>query len=398
MTTAKSADLASTESQPLAGIRVLDFTRVVSGPFGTLLLALMGAEVVKIEHPEGGDEARGFCGNEELASRGLGSTFLSLNAGKRSVALDLKEPENQQIVRRLVRDCDVVVENFRPGVMERLGLSYDHLKAERPDLIYCAISGYGQTGPEAQSAGYDGAIQAASGLMSITGFPDGPPTRVGIPVGDLFSGVSAAFAIVSALYQRNATGRGQFIDVAMLDSILFAMRNAVAWWNIGEREPRRLGNMAWTEIPASDVFLVRDRHLMITVNTEPQFRRLCAALGIEGLLEEERFKDWPARKANRAALRAAIEDALSQDDARSWERRLKKAGLAASVIGTVPEVLRHPQVAHRDLFLRLDGTKGLDGPIEVMNAPFKFLTGRLGTDRPPPALGEHTEEVLARYR
>jgi len=393
----EAADGNASRPSPLQGVKILDFTRVVAGPFATELLALMGADVIKIEHPDGGDEARGFCGNSELKALGMGSTFLSLNAGKRSVAIDLKNPESRGLIRDMIRQMDVVVENFRPGVMARLGLAYDDLKSLKRDLIYCSISGYGQTGPEASSAGYDGAIQAACGLMSITGFPDGSPTRVGIPVADIITGYGAAFAVSSALFQRAATGEGRYIDVAMFDSILCAMRSQVAWWNIGHTMPERLGNLAWTRIPASDVFAVRDRHLMITVNTEPQFRKLCDALGIADILGDPRFVDWPSRIENRHSLREAVEKALSGDTAENWERRLKAAGLAAAVIKAIPQALEHPQIAHRELLMTLHGTKKLDRPIDIVNLPFALRGSRLGTDRPPPALGEHTDEVLAQF-
>lgn len=382
--------------QPFEGIRVLDFTRVISGPFATQLLALLGADVIKFEKPGSGDESRHFCCNPDLLAQGMGSGFLSVNGGKRSVALDLKNPDNRKVVLKMVGTADVVVENFRPGVMGRLGFGYDDLKAIKSDIVFCSISGYGQKGPAAKLAGYDGAVQALSGLMSITGHPQCGPTRVGVPVVDMCSGYVGALAIASALFRRACTGQGQFIDVSMFDVSLSTMRSAVAWWQAGGESTLR-GNQAWTRIPTSDTFHASDGLFMVVANNDQQLRILLNILDRENILEDPRFKDWPSRVENGLALRAILEERFATDTADNWERRLGDAGLAVATIRTIPEAMEHPQLPHRDFLLKMDGAKGIDGPITLFNAPFMCTEDGPGMDRPPPSLGEHTAEVLAEF-
>ncbi|WP_316978270.1 CaiB/BaiF CoA transferase family protein [Shumkonia mesophila] len=383
-------------SRPFKGIRILDFTRVISGPFATQLLATLGADVIKIEKPGTGDEARHFCCNPDLLAHGMASGFLSVNAGKRSVTLNLKSAEVRDLVRTMARSADVVVENFRPGVMDRLGLGYDDLKAVKPDIVYCAISGFGQTGPASGVAGYDGAVQALSGMMSITGHPQCGPTRVGAPVIDMCSGYVAALAIASALFRRACTGQGQFIDVAMLDVNLSTMRSAIAWWQAGG-DPVLRGNQAWTRIPTSDSFHASDGQFMLTVNNDEQLRILLRTVQREDALDDPRFKDWPSRIENGLALRAILEERFATDTAHNWEQRLTDAGLAVAGIRTLPEAMEHPQLPYRNLLLKMDGAKGVDGPITLLNTPFMCMEDGPAIDRPPPGLGEHTAEVLAEF-
>jgi len=381
-------------SRPFENIRILDFSQVISGPYATELLALMGADVIKFERP-GGDETRTFCVNPDLLAKGLGSAYLSLNAGKRSVALDLKNPEAIEIVKRLVRNADVVVENFRPGTMARLGLGYDHLKTIKPDLVYCSISGFGQDGPGADSPAYDGAVQAASGIMSITGAPEHGPMRVGFPFSDVATGSAAALAIAGALMRKAVSGRGQYIDVAMVDASLSMMSPVIGYWLIGGELPGQIGNMAWSRRPTSDLFKTRDDYLMLVINREEHFLTFCETIGRPDLPADPRFADWPLRTQNRSALQAEITSALAADGAASWEVRMKAAGLAAARVASLRDVLESPQTAHRDMLLKLEGTAGLDRPITVLNTPFKYAEDPCGTDRPPPGCGQHTNEVLA---
>lgn len=381
-------------TKPFEGIRILDFSQVISGPYGTELLALQGADVIKFERPPFGDESRTFCLNPDLIARGTGSAYLSLNAGKRSMALDLKFPEAREIVLRMAADADVLVENFRPGVMARLGLDYKAIAEVRPDIIYCSISGYGQDGPEANAPAYDGAVQAASGIMSITGFPENGATRVGFPFSDAATGSAAAFAIASALYRRLATGKGQYIDLAMLDASLSMMSPVVGFWLIGGGLPYQIGNLAWSRRPTSDMFRTRDDFLMLVVNSEAHFRVFCREIGLGALHEEPMFADWPARQKNSAELRTRIENALQRHGAATWEGILRTAGIAASRVASISDVIEGAQIRHRELVLSLDGAVGFEEPLRVLNAPFRSPEDGPGTTVPPPACGQHTEEIL----
>jgi crotonobetainyl-CoA:carnitine CoA-transferase CaiB-like acyl-CoA transferase len=382
-------------ARPFEGIRILDFSQVVSGPFATGLLTLMGADVIKFERPPGGDESRSFCASPELLALGAGSAFMALNVGKRSTTLDLKHPQAIEAIKRLVRDADVVIENYRPGVMARLGLGYDALKAIKRDLIYCSISGYGQEGPEAGSPAYDGAIQAACGIMSITGAPEAGPMRVGFPFSDAATGQSAALAIAGALFRRQASGKGQYIDIAMVDASLAMMTQIVAFCSVAGFNPGQIGNMAWSRRPTSDLFRCADGHLMLVVNSEPHYATLFRTIGRPEVLEDARFATWALRSEHALALRGIMEAALAADTVENWERRLKAAGVAAAQVKSIGEALASPQMAHRNLLLTVPGPKGVDRPVTVMNAPFLCDEDGPGTDRPPPACGEHNDVVLA---
>ena len=380
-------------SRPFENIRILDFSQVISGPYATELLALMGADVIKFERP-GGDESRTFCVNPELLAKGMGSSYLSLNAGKRSVALDLKKPEAIEIILKLVKNADVLVENFRPGAMDRLGLGYEALKKIKPDLIYCSITGYGQEGPEADSAAYDGAVQAASGIMSITGSPEGGPMRVGFPFSDVATGSASALAIAGALFRRAGSGQGQYIDVAMIDASLSMMSPIIGYWLIGGVLPGQIGNMAWSRRPTSDMFKTKDDYLMLVINRDDHFLKFCKTIGRPDLPDDLRFADWPLRTRYRTELQAEITKALSAKSAADWESDMKEAGLAAARVNSLQDVLESPQMAHRNLLLELNGTVGLNKPITVLNTPFKYQNDPCGTSRPPPACGQHTDEIL----
>ena len=381
-------------SKPFEGIRILDFSQVVSGPFATNLLALMGADVIKFERPPGGDESRTFCVSSELLDRGMGSAFLAINAGKRSMSLDLKRPESIAIVRRLAEGADVMVENYRPGVMARLGLGYEDIKRIKPDIIYCSISGYGQEGPDRDAPAYDGAVQAACGVMSVTGYPEHNPVRVGFPFCDAATGQSAALAIASALYRKLATGAGQYIDIAMLDASLAMMTQVVAFTSVTGYVPGRIGNLAWSRRPTSDMFRAQDESLSLVVNSEAHYQLLFKTLGREDVLSDPRFATWALRTENVDALRTIIESALMSDKAVVWEERLRRAGIAAARVKTIGDALASPQLKHRNLLLTVPGPSGLDRPVTVMNAPFKCNEDGPGTDRPAPNVGQHNEEIL----
>jgi crotonobetainyl-CoA:carnitine CoA-transferase CaiB-like acyl-CoA transferase len=377
-------------TRPFAGVRILDFTRYLAGPYGTYQLALQGADVVKIESHEG-DETRGQLADALWAERRMAPSFLAVNANKRSITLDLRRPEAIDVVKRLVVRADVVWENFRGGVMDRLGLGYETLSAINPRLIYASVSGFGRTGPERTTAAFDGKLQAMSGIMAITGEPANGPTRVGFAICDTIGGMTAALAVASALYQRTHTGRGQLVDVAMLDAALAFIPGPVSEYTVAGIRPRQIGNGSVSRKPTASRFRARDGYLVLAVLTEKQFVGLMKALGHAEALDDPRFKDWPARSVNEPALREIIEAALATDDARSWEARLTAADVPCGSIWSIDEIVGHPQLEHRDVLQTIDSRYG---PMRLVGAGFRLEHGSPGLDREPPTLGEHTDEVL----
>ena len=378
-------------TKPFAGIRILDFTRYVAGPFGTYQLALLGADVIKIE-PKAGDDMRRSQLSKEWAAKGLGPSFLGINSNKRSLTLDLQKPQAVAIVRRLAERADVVWENFRPGVMERFGLSYDVLRALNPRLIYCAVSGFGQNGPERNTAAFDGKLQAMSGIMSITGHEDKGPTRAGFALCDTIGGMTAAFAVASALYQRNHTGEGQFADVSMLDAALSFLAPQVAEHTVTGHMHRQFGNLSSTGKVTGNRFKAGEGDLMLAVMTEKQFASLMRGIGRAEALDDPRFADWPSRSKNELALRAIIEEALAGDSAKSWEKRLTEADVPCAAIWPISEIVRHPQLEHRDVLQHVGSPYG---DLTLIGSGFRLEHGTGGIDRPPPVIGEHSDEILA---
>jgi crotonobetainyl-CoA:carnitine CoA-transferase CaiB-like acyl-CoA transferase len=377
-------------SKPFAGIRILDFTRYLAGPYGTYQLALLGADVVKIESREG-DETRASPADMKWAERKMAPSFLSVNGNKRSITLDLRRPEAVEVVKRLVVGADVVWENFRPGVMDRLGLGYDALSALNPRLIYCGVSGFGLNGPERTTAAFDGKLQAMSGIMSITGEPSRGPTRAGFALCDTIGGLTAALAVASALYQRMHTGRGQLVDVAMLDATLAFIPGPVSEYTVAGIEQRQIGNGSVSRKPTANRFRARDGYLVLAVLTERQFANLMRTLGRADALDDPRFKDWPARTENEPALREIIEAALASDNPKNWEARLTAADVPCGSIWTIDEIVRHPQLEHRDVLQTIDTRYG---PMRLVGAGFRLAHGSPGLDREPPTLGEHTDKIL----
>ena len=378
-------------TKPFAGVRILDFTRYLAGPYGTYQLALLGADVIKIEAREGGDEIRAQLVDSEWTTRKMPPGFLAVNGNKRSITLDLRKPEAIEVVNKLVRISDVVWENFRPGVMDKLGLGYERLAKINPTLIYCAVSGFGHTGPEKTTAAFDGKLQAMSGIMSITGEPAGGPMRAGFAICDTIGGVTAALAVSSALYQRTHTGQGQFVDVAMLDAALAFIPGPVTEYMTAGIEQTQIGNGSVSRKPTANRFQAKNSYLVLAVLTEPQFQRLMTTIGRPDALNDPRFKDWAARTANLPALREVIEGALASDDAKTWEARLTAADVPCSSIWKIDEIVKHPQLESRDVLQTVDSKFG---PMKLVGAGFKLAHGSPGIDRPPPTLGEHTDEVL----
>ncbi len=379
--------------QPLHGIRVLDLTNVLAGPFACHQLAHMGADVIKVEARQGGDLARQLGADQALNQGHMGVSFLAQNPGKRSITLNLKHPLGKEALRRLVRTADVLVENYRPGVMQRLELGYEDLLKENPRLIYCAISGFGQEGPLRDLPAYDQIIQGMSGMMSITGAPENAPYRVGYPVADTIGGITAAFAVASALADRHRAG-GVFIDVSMLEAAMATMGWAVSNHLIAGREPMPLGNDNVTASP-SGTFRTGDGLLNIAANKQEQFAAVCAVLGHEEWLSDARFADRHGRLQHRAELKALIEEALSGQSADTWWQRFNAVGVPAGPVYTVAQALEHPQIAERGMVGSFKDVPGVGRDIRVVRTGFK-LNGEAPTvDSPPPQLGEHTASIMA---
>lgn len=377
-------------SKPFTGVRILDFTRYLAGPYGTYQLALLGADVVKIESRDG-DETRSQLISREWAERKMPPGFLAVNGNKRSITLDMRRPEAVAIVKRLVATADVVWENFRPGVMDKLGLGYDVLSAINPKLIYCAVSGFGHTGPERTTAAFDGKLQAMSGIMSITGEPAGGPMRAGFAICDTIGGITAALAVSSALYQRTHTGKGQFVDVAMLDAALAFIPGPVSEYTVAGIEQKQIGNGSVSRKPTAHRFKAGNGFIVLAALTEKQFASLMRTIGRADALDDPRFKDWAARTENKDALREVIESGMASDDPKTWEARLTAADVPCACIWSIDQIVEHPQLASRDVLQTVDSQFG---PMKLVGAGFRLAHGSPGIDRPPPTLGEHTEEIL----
>lgn len=372
-------------SEPLVGIRVADFSRALAGPICAQMLGDMGADVIKIESRQGGDDSRSwgppFIGDES-------TYFFAMNRNKRSLTLDLKK--GKDVAERLLKSADVVVENFSPGTMARLGLGYDQVSAYNPGVVYCSISGYGQTGPSSQLPGYDMTAQGAGGLMSLTGHDQ--PTRVGVSIADQVAGMFAAFGIVSALYSRRDTGRGQFLETSLLGGMVASlMHHATAYLNTGKVSGLQ-GN-AHSTIAPYETMPTRDGFINIGVANERLWLRFCEVLDLPQLLADPRFKTNPDRVANRAALRELIAERFGKSSSAELVQLLTGAGIPADAIKNVAEVFADPQVEHLGLKLAMQHATG--GQIQMAGLPY-LLSGTPATARlAPPTLGQHTDEVLA---
>ncbi|MCX6581210.1 MAG: CoA transferase [Candidatus Aminicenantes bacterium] len=375
----------------LENIRVLDMTNVLSGPFSTLHLALLGAEVIKIENPVGGDLARILGNVPKLNKEFMGTSFLAQNANKKSLTLNLKKEEGKVIFRKLVETADVLVENFRPDVMTRLGFPYAELAKINPRLIYCAISGFGQTGPDAFKPAYDQIIQGLSGAMDVNGDERLHPLRAGFPVCDTVGGLNAAFAIMAALFYRERTGEGQFIDIALLDSIMPLMGWVAANLLIGGKPPVPMGNDNFTAAP-SGAFITKNGFINIAANKQEQWEDLVDELGLPELKEDPRFKERDTRKANRKELTPLLEAKLKEKDTAYWEEVLNKRGIPSGDILSLADALNAPQVKHREAIATVK-EEGI-GDIKLFNMSAKFSKTPAKVDAPPPRLSAHTEEIL----
>lgn len=379
------------------GIRVIDFTQVLSGPYMTSLLAQEGADVIKIEAPGpgGGDQMRNRMIPSKYTEIDMGSAFLALNPGKRSVALDLKSDEGRRVAHRLIETADVVAQNFRGGVAERLGLGWEEVKAIRPDVVYCQITGYGATGPRSKEGAYDGAIQAASGMMSTNGSPQTGPTRTGYFPVDLFTGASAAYAVAAALFRRERTGEGQYLDIAMLDAALNIQAPSIAQWTVDGNPGALIGNTSATHLPTANSFECSEGTVLMAATMQTHVQAVFEELGLVELLADPRFADSKARIANRTLVDEVLRDAFLADTAVNWARKIGARGVPISRVNSIPEAVAEPQLDHRGTLAEVPPPRGFDQPIRLAMAPYRSAADGPRIDRPPPGLGEHTEEVLS---
>ena len=382
-------------SSPLLhGVRVLDLTNVLAGPFAGYQLALLGADVTKVETPHGGDLARQLGADPALSGEYLGASFLAQNAGKRSVAIDLKNEDDRANFAELVAEYDVLLENFRPGVMDRLGFGWDAVRAINPSAIYCAVSGFGQTGPMRDRPAYDQIIQGLSGLMSVTGTEETSPIRVGVPICDSIGGLAAAFAICAALVRRASTGEGAFLDVSMLEAAMVSMGWVVSDQLIAGRDPRPMANENPTSAP-SGTFNTADGKLNIAANKQEQFEMLCQILNRPELLSDNRFATRDARKNHRDELREELEKTLVKETAREWDRALLGSGVPAAPVVSVREALESEQIRARGLVHTVASPSPRGGMIRLLGSPIHVDGESIGPVTPPPRLGADSADVLA---
>jgi len=375
----------------LEKVKVLDLTNVLSGPFSTMHLALLGAEVIKIENPDGGDLARKLGNVNDLNKQLMGTSFLAQNANKKSLTLNLKFEEGKEIFRKLLKTADVVVENFRPGVMDKLGFSYEKICKINPKIIYCAISGFGQTGPDAFKPAYDQIIQGLSGAMAVNGDERLNPLRAGFPVCDTVGGLNAAFAIMAALYYREHSGEGQFIDIAMLDSIMPLMGWVAANLLIGNQQPVLLGNDNFTAAP-SGTFVTKDGYINIAANQQKQWEDLADTLGVPELKSDPRFQERDTRKANRKLLTPLLEAKLKENSTVFWVDLLNGKGIPSGDIVSLEAALTSDQAKHRQVIEEVK-EEGI-GPIKLFNLTAKFSKTPAKITAAPPRLSAHTQEIL----
>ena len=381
--------------RPLEGLRVLDISRALAGPYCTMMLGDLGADVLKVERPGRGDESRGwgppFVGEPYGPYPGESAYYMAINRSKRGLTVNLKSATGQEIIKQLAAVSDVLVENYRTGTLDKMGLGYEHMQALNPRLVYCSISGYGRTGPYARRPGYDFIIQAEGGIMGITGPVEGPPYRVGVSIVDITTGMFASTAILAALRSRDLTGEGQLLDLSLLDSVAALLANVASNYLVGGVEPSRMGN-AHFNIAPYEVFRARDGWLALGALTARQWSLLCEVLGRTELVDDPRFATNQDRVINRAALDEALSETFVTRDVAEWLVKLQEAGIASGPINTIKDVFNHPQAQARNLKLEIEHpTAGLVGfpgfPYKMSQTPAELL-------RPPPMLGEHTEEVL----
>jgi crotonobetainyl-CoA:carnitine CoA-transferase CaiB-like acyl-CoA transferase len=372
---------------PLEGLTVLDLTRVLSGPYCTMMLADMGARVIKIEQPRKGDDTRAWG---PPFVEGESAYFLSINRNKESVTLDFKQPAGRDLLRQLIARADVLVENFRPGTLPKLGLDYETLAPEYPRLVYCSISGFGHTGPRRKEAGYDAVMQGEGGLMSITGPPAGPPFRLGVAIADIVSGMFAAQGVTAALLARERTGRGQAVDIAMLDSVVALLSYQAGIYFATDKAPGPLGNRHPTIVPY-ETFRAADGDFVLAIGNDDQWKRFCA---VTAFPEEERFATNRQRVVNYDTLKPLLDQRLQAERRSYWIERLTAAGVPCGSVRDLHEVFSDPQVKAREMITQLEHARA--GLLKLVGTPLKFSETPGAIRTPPPLLGEHTDAVLTR--
>jgi len=374
---------------PLSGLTILDLSRVLSGPYCTMLAADMGARVIKVEHPKSGDDTRAW-GPPFLS--GESAYFLSINRNKESVAVDFKTPGGRDVLERLISKADMLVENFRPGTLARMGLGYDDLSRARPDLIYVSISGFGQNGPRRDEAGYDAIAQAEGGLMSITGIPEGPPVRLGVAVADIVSGMFAFQGLLLALLSRGRTGRGQLVDVSLLDSVAALLTYQASRHFATGEVPARTGNRHMTIAPY-DTFETADGVMVLAVGNDVQWQRLCAALGLATLDVDERYRTNAGRVTHYESLHASLNEVFRRQPAESLVALLRREGVPCGGVRSIAEVVADPQIAARHMVETVSHTTL--GSVRVLGIPTKLSDSPGSVRTAPPVLGQHTRAVLS---
>jgi len=382
------------DARAFSGITVLDVSRILASPFTSSQLGFLGANVIKIEDPGTGDAARfGHSYNKAMSKSGMSSNFLSQNSNKRSLTLNLRTSEGQEIFKKLAKSADVVVQNLRTGTMDKYGLGYEHLSAINPRIICCSVTAYGNTGPKKRHPAYDPVVQAASGMMSINGTPETSPVKVGPPVVDYGTGLAASFAIATALFQRERTGKGQHIDVSMLDTAFVMMGSVVTDVMTAGAKPRAHGN-TYASVPTNAGFSTRDGMLYIAAMQEHQAKNLFLSLGRADLAQDLRFSTHELRGENSKSLRNELEKAFLAKSAAEWEDILNEAGVPAMRVRTIPEAVSESYLDSRNLFRKFDHVDGITGGATVPLTPFRLSASEARADTPPPTLGAHTMEIL----
>jgi crotonobetainyl-CoA:carnitine CoA-transferase CaiB-like acyl-CoA transferase len=374
---------------PLSDIRVLDLSRVLAGPYCSMILGDLGADVIKVERPGIGDETRHW--GPPFAAPGESAYFLCVNRNKRSITIDLKQPAGVGIIKALALKSDVVIENFTPGTMDGLGIGYEALHAINPRIIYCSITGFGPDGPLSNRAGYDLAVSALGGLMGITGEPDGPPVKVGVAITDVTTGISAQGAICAALYAREKTGKGQRIDLSLLETQVAALVNIASSYLVSGEIPRRWGTAHETIVPYQG-FETKDKYVIVAVGNDQLWGRFCRVIGMPELADDPRFKTNPLRVKNRKECIGIIAPVMKTRPRDEWVRRLNDDAIPCAPINTMDEVFQNPQVLYRNMLVEMDHPKA--GKIRLVGIPAKYSESKASVRLPPPVLGEHTHEVL----
>ncbi|RLC58118.1 MAG: CoA transferase [Candidatus Cloacimonadota bacterium] len=378
-------------SKPLEGIKILDLSRILAGPYATMLLRELGAEIIKVERPGDGDDARYYG----PFKNGQSVYFISINRGKKSITINLKSPEGIKIIKEMVTEFDILIENFRPGTMEKLGIGYDILKEINPKLIYAATSGFGHTGPESHKPAYDMLVQAMGGMISITGWENMPPTRVGMSIGDIGTALFTSIGINAALYQREKTGVGQKVDIAMLDCQIALLENALVRYQVDGKPPQPVGNRHPTITPFQ-AFKAKDKYFVLALGNDNLWKKFCNVFGREDLLTDERFLTNDERTKNRKIIIPILEKIFIEKKAIEWTEFFDSHGIPSGPINSMDKVIENKQLQSRNMFVEVNDEKA--GKIKIAGNPIKMSTiPEEITRQTSPKIGEHTNEILRKY-